>query len=1066
MEKWQEFEDIDNSKEEKHQPSKTKLKGIVSSIKKNNLWLGGRPVYSENHGLSYILLNSKSLFDSLTKATVYSKNEIIPFQNYFATIELNADLISHTQRRIHKLISFNKKQDNPIEDESGLIKRWQQQLEIAKYLHSIELTSFNRLKQLLKDPTQTNLEELIPWLEIELNTEFINNLQLTPSEYLLKYSHLHQQKLEKIFHKKKFSKATDLFILSIINKTDSYYPETSYLKNIRTLIPDKYLTELIFFSQLPEFNFKDGKKLCYLLAENPVLYDYYKAVKHYFIDSTALSFCVNTLNEDFYELKDIPDDFKAFIVDILKNIFIIFRSSEIIQSFLSYIIFLNKTDLENEPDNYAFRYLIRHKILIILFNITFIHLIKQNPRQYINNLDLGLSYIKAITPELFRLNDIKEGKEPSFKDQHFHYDILSIFNFLLEMPQRITEDLAREIFKITEETNYVDAYTIFPAWAEVVKLGTPQTKKLIKILKTLKNLSINYENIFDILANEPESINLDIFDYILEKRGLLPRKDFDFLLNELYMSDFFDKEVKALTANRFNLIDWLVDNISSLIEDEDTCILEFLIDIYYVINQEDKPIRYLDRMKKLPLREIFENIYLGTAKTAFKLAYLSEKYTDTNLIQLFKLLINNLELRNSLENLNKIFSNEEIIQGLFKIYDTSIIETYTRQFFYQVKDLSYLPKKTIKNIFNEAFEIIEEANILDIKTNKDINEIIKLYGKTPPMISLLFSFQKANNKEPELPKRFVKKVLYKYELKKELFHLTKIKTKSVHISKRINNLQSFLSKNETYPEDKVLKRLIHYVNEEKFSFMKRQIANYFSIKFTNVFNFPPPEPINDDYKNALLMYNGTRYNRKLLRKLIEDSRYDIYGWQTNHPLNFAYIEKIRNKKTVDIDKWVSGHRKRFDNVFNKIPFVSLYTELNPLKILQMGNYFNTCLSVGASFSYAAIANACEINKHVIFAEDYNGEIIARQLVCLSDNGEIVTFEIYNRSSFEIEPLFIIFNKEFATLCNTKIGKDCSIENIMTPNWYDDGIICLPGLIDDADTMPFRKFKKKKKKALR
>ena len=434
---------------------------------------------------------------------------------------------------------------------------------------------------------------------------------------------------------------------------------------------------------------------------------------------------------------------------------------------------------------------------------------------------------------------------------------------------------------------------------------------------------------------------------------------------------------------------------------------------------------------------------------AFKFAHLTNLYTGVEITKTFKLLLYNLDLRNSIDELKKIFEKESLLKLLFQYYDKNIINEYTKQFFFQLKDLSFIPEEYITNFFSTAIKISQFEDSYKNFTDKYSNELLKLYPGIESLLSILFQLQNHNNKPIAIPKKLIKDVLDRKYKEKELLHLKNINNKNDNIIKRIENMETYLLEDKKYPGTKLEQRLNHYINQEKLYYINTLINQYFSKKFNNIFGFTPQPKLCDDYKNVLLMYHGTKYNRKLLKNLVEGSRENLYTWKASHPKNIEYIEKMRSHK-INIDNWVKGYRKIFNNVTARLPKIILYTEKNPLKVLNMGNYFSTCLSAGGIFSYSAIANAAEINKHVIFAEDQNGVIMARQLIVLTNKGEIVTYEIYNRSDIGIEPLFITFIKEFALYCNTELTGYDKIDSIITPNWYDDGSIWLGDLLGIID----------------
>ena len=50
----------------------------------------------------------------------------------------------------------------------------------------------------------------------------------------------------------------------------------------------------------------------------------------------------------------------------------------------------------------------------------------------------------------------------------------------------------------------------------------------------------------------------------------------------------------------------------------------------------------------------------------------------------------------------------------------------------------------------------------------------------------------------------------------------------------------------------------------------------------------------------------------------------------------------------------------------------LRLETDLLRILQMGNYMGTCLSLGGGNAFSTVANACDLNKRVLYAANGAG----------------------------------------------------------------------------------------------
>ena len=121
-----------------------------------------------------------------------------------------------------------------------------------------------------------------------------------------------------------------------------------------------------------------------------------------------------------------------------------------------------------------------------------------------------------------------------------------------------------------------------------------------------------------------------------------------------------------------------------------------------------------------------------------------------------------------------------------------------------------------------------------------------------------------------------------------------------------------------------------------------------------------------DWDNALLLSITVDQNRRLVKELLREiATLGHADSMMKHPMNRRFINQMKamGKNT---ELLLNGHRIKKRLGKEKI---IIYTELNPLKILQMGNLFNTCLSVGREMSYSTIANALEVNKKVIYRQN-------------------------------------------------------------------------------------------------
>ena len=71
-----------------------------------------------------------------------------------------------------------------------------------------------------------------------------------------------------------------------------------------------------------------------------------------------------------------------------------------------------------------------------------------------------------------------------------------------------------------------------------------------------------------------------------------------------------------------------------------------------------------------------------------------------------------------------------------------------------------------------------------------------------------------------------------------------------------------------------------------------------------------------------------------------------------------------------------------------------YVSNDPFEIYSMGNYFDTCLSQGGCNEMSVLANAAHANKQVVFVADSNRKIVARKLIAISKDFQLVGYNNY------------------------------------------------------------------------
>ncbi|MCC7019044.1 MAG: hypothetical protein IT332_04785 [Ardenticatenales bacterium] len=154
---------------------------------------------------------------------------------------------------------------------------------------------------------------------------------------------------------------------------------------------------------------------------------------------------------------------------------------------------------------------------------------------------------------------------------------------------------------------------------------------------------------------------------------------------------------------------------------------------------------------------------------------------------------------------------------------------------------------------------------------------------------------------------------------------------------------------------------------------------------------PPADTPERDWDNALFLYHHLEHNRPLLLRLLRDVAagrvpVDLLG----HPANAAFAGRV-GAAGVDIAAWLAPLELR------RVVHVAawrIYVATDPLEVLQMGNLFDTCLAVDGFNAFAAVANAMEVNKRVLYVRDERGHVIGRRLLVLSADGLVFGHHSY------------------------------------------------------------------------
>ena len=185
---------------------------------------------------------------------------------------------------------------------------------------------------------------------------------------------------------------------------------------------------------------------------------------------------------------------------------------------------------------------------------------------------------------------------------------------------------------------------------------------------------------------------------------------------------------------------------------------------------------------------------------------------------------------------------------------------------------------------------------------------------------------------------------------------------------------------------------------------------------------------------ALQLLANAGPSRRGLRRFLNQYLAGNESYLMEHPANRAWL---RRRPALDPILWTKGIK--IEGRDGKGRAVILTLEQNPFEILKLGTYVGSCLGLGGDYSWSAVSVLLDINKQVIYARDSSGRVLARQLVAISSEQELVPFEVYPEVDEPMLDAFRAYDHTFAQALGLEISTDweSEIEAVVAPTWWND-----------------------------
>ena len=186
----------------------------------------------------------------------------------------------------------------------------------------------------------------------------------------------------------------------------------------------------------------------------------------------------------------------------------------------------------------------------------------------------------------------------------------------------------------------------------------------------------------------------------------------------------------------------------------------------------------------------------------------------------------------------------------------------------------------------------------------------------------------------------------------------------------------------------------------------------------------PPEGL-----HAAMMALRVQSNRRIAHKLVRAALQGDSDWRNRHPENRRWLARM-DSLGLDTQAWLAPRRLEVGDLVAR-------TSSGPLEDLLMGQRFHTCLALDGCNAHAAVANAAELNKRVLWVER-EGQVVARKLVVLDDQGGLLGFALYGDWDPRRQLAADLLARELAQAAGAHLKDQSEVDLALFAQWYNDG----------------------------
>ncbi|MCI0604291.1 hypothetical protein L0156_14935 [bacterium] len=193
---------------------------------------------------------------------------------------------------------------------------------------------------------------------------------------------------------------------------------------------------------------------------------------------------------------------------------------------------------------------------------------------------------------------------------------------------------------------------------------------------------------------------------------------------------------------------------------------------------------------------------------------------------------------------------------------------------------------------------------------------------------------------------------------------------------------------------------------------------------------------NQNVLHSILILSGKGANNRAAKRFLKAYLSGKEDYILEHPRT---LEWLRKHQDLNLSLWMCGLQEEYQT--RTFGSLRIEVEQDPFEAWKLGTYVHSCLSLGRMNQQYASAAVLDINKRVLYARNSKRQVIARQLIALSEERTLVCFSVYPvKIDSEIKKLFRNYDRKFADALGIPIhsARDkYTITTILARTWYDD-----------------------------